>query len=103
MIVVSDACSDLTPLFKSCVKTIRTRNKAIGVTLPQTKIFPSTPTPFSQFFSRAKDAMSNIVIIRGLLKDHRKKYLEDQEQAMSDYERSYMEKVWDFFILLPVL
>ncbi|KAK3855365.1 hypothetical protein Pcinc_038227 [Petrolisthes cinctipes] len=93
MTVGSDACSDLTPLFKSCVKTIRTRNKAIGVTLPQTKIFPSTPTPFSLFNSRAKDTMSNIVIIRSLLKDHKKKYLEDQEQSMSDDERRYMDKV----------
>ncbi|KAK4320528.1 hypothetical protein Pmani_007686 [Petrolisthes manimaculis] len=93
MTVGSDACSDLTPLFKSCVKTIRTRNKAIGATLPQTKIFPSTPTPFCLFNSRAKDTMSNIVIIRTLLKDHKKKYLEDQEQSMSDDERRYMDKV----------
>ncbi|XP_053636256.1 syntaxin-18 isoform X2 [Cherax quadricarinatus] len=84
---------DLTTLFKSCMKTIRTRNKAMGVTLPQTKIFPSAPTPSSQFYSRARDVMSNITSHRNLLNDHSKKYLQDHEQSMSDYERSYMEKV----------
>lgn len=93
MTVDNTAGVDLTTLFKSCVKTIRTRNKAMGVTLPQTKIFPSAPTQFSQFYSRAKDVMSNIASHRNLLKDHRKKYLQDQDQSMSEYERSYMEKV----------
>lgn len=90
MTVDSTAGVDLTTLFKSCVKTIRTRNKAMGVVLPQTKIFPSAPT---QFYSRAKDVMSNIVSHRNLIRDHRKKYLQDQEQSMSEYEKSYMEKV----------
>ncbi|XP_042215532.1 syntaxin-18-like isoform X1 [Homarus americanus] len=93
MTVENAASVDLTILFKSCVKTIRTRNKAMGVTLPQTKIFPSAPTPSSQFYSRVKDVMSNIASHRNLLKDHRKKYLQEQDQSMSDYERSYMEKV----------
>lgn len=84
---------DLTNLFKSCVKTIRTRNKAMGVTLPQTKIFPSSPTAFSQFYSKAKDIQSNITSHRNLLDDHRKKYLQIEDQSMSDYERTYMEKV----------
>ncbi|XP_071532317.1 syntaxin-18 isoform X2 [Panulirus ornatus] len=93
MTVETTACADLTTLFKSCVKTIRTRNKAMGVTLPQTKIFPSAPTPSSQFYSRARDVMNNIASHRNLLRDHRKKYLQGQDQGMSDYERSYMEKV----------
>lgn len=93
MTVESNTSADLTTLFKSCVKTIRTRNKAIGVTLPQTKIFPNAPTPASQFYSRARDVMSNIISHRNLLQDHRKKYLQHQDHSMSDYERSYMEKV----------
>lgn len=93
MTVESNTSADLTTLFKSCVKTIRTRNKAIGVTLPQTKIFPSAPTPASQFYSRARDVMSNISSHRNLLQDHRKKYLQHQDHSMTDYERSYMEKV----------
>ncbi|XP_050737345.1 syntaxin-18-like isoform X2 [Eriocheir sinensis] len=93
MTVESNTSADLTTLFKSCVKTIRTRNKAIGVTLPQTKIFPSPPTPASQFYSRARDVMSNISSHRNLLQDHRKKYLQYQDHSMTDYERSYMEKV----------
>ncbi|XP_042869499.1 syntaxin-18-like [Penaeus japonicus] len=93
MTVESGASMDLTNLFKSCVKTIRTRNKAMGVTLPQTKIFPSSPTSFSQFYSKAKDIQSNIASHRNLLDDHRKKYLQIEDQSMSDYERTYMEKV----------
>uniref|UniRef100_A0A0P4W6J4 t-SNARE coiled-coil homology domain-containing protein n=1 Tax=Scylla olivacea TaxID=85551 RepID=A0A0P4W6J4_SCYOL len=93
MTVESSSSADLTTLFKSCVKTIRTRNKAMGVTLPQTKIFPSSPTPFSHFYSRARDVMSNITSHRNLLHDHRKKYLQHQDHSMSDCERSYMEKV----------
>lgn len=93
MTVESSSSADLTTLFKSCVKTIRTRNKAMGVTLPQTKIFPSAPTPSSQFYSRARDVMSNITSHRNLLHDHRKKYLQHQDHSMSDCERSYMEKV----------
>ena len=93
MTVEVSTSADLTTLFKSCVKTIRTRNKAMGVTLPQTKIFPSAPTPSSQFYSRARDVMSNITSHRNLLHDHRKKYLHHKENSMSDYERSYMEKV----------
>ncbi|XP_045603233.1 syntaxin-18 isoform X2 [Procambarus clarkii] len=93
MTVETAASLDLTTLFKSCVKTIRTRNKAMGVALPQTKIFPPAPTHSSQFYSRARDVMSNIASHRNLLKDHKKKYLQDQDQTMSDYERSFMEKV----------
>ncbi|XP_047501738.1 syntaxin-18-like [Penaeus chinensis] len=93
MTVENGASMDLTNLFKSCVKTIRTRNKAMGVTLPQTKIFPSSPTAFSQFYSKAKDIHSNISSHRNLLDDHRKKYLQIEDQSMSDYERTYMEKV----------
>lgn len=95
MTVESSTSADLTTLFKSCVKTIRTRNKAMGVTLPQSKIFPSSPTSSSQFYSRARDVMSNITSHRNLLHDHRKKYLQHQDHSMSDYERSYMEKVQD--------
>lgn len=83
---------DLTTLFKSCVKTIRTRNKAMGVTLPPSKIFP-TSSAFSQFYARAKDIQTNITSHKNLLNDHRKKYLVDQDQSMTEYERNYMEKV----------
>ncbi|KAG0715846.1 Syntaxin-18 [Chionoecetes opilio] len=95
MTVESSTSADLTTLFKSCAKTILTRNKAMGVTLPPSKIFPSAPTPTSQLYSRARDVMSNITSHRNLLHDHRKQYLEQQhqDQAMSEYERSYMEKV----------
>lgn len=83
---------DLTTLFKSCVKTIRTRNKAMGVTLPPSNIFP-TSSAFSQFYARAKDIQTNITSHKNLLNDHRKKYLVDQDQSMTEYERNYMEKV----------
>jgi len=83
---------DLTTLFKSCVKTIRTRNKAMGLTLPPSKIF-STSSSFSQLFIKAKDIQTNIASHKNLLNDHRKKYLVDQDQSMTEYERNYLEKV----------
>lgn len=92
MTVETAASMDLTTLFKSCVKTIRTRNKAMGVSLPKTKIFPNS-SQISQFYTRARDIHSNITSHRNLLRDHQRKYLIDHEGSMTDIERSYMEKV----------
>ncbi|CAL4100074.1 unnamed protein product [Meganyctiphanes norvegica] len=64
----------------------------MGVTLPPSKIFPTSST-FSQHFVKAKDIQTNIASHKNLLNDHRKKYLVDQDQSMTEYERNYMEKV----------
>ncbi|XP_076037757.1 syntaxin 18 isoform X2 [Oratosquilla oratoria] len=90
MTVEGSAAIDVTTLFKSCVKTIRTRNKAMGIVLPQSKILPTAST---QFYSRVRDIQSNINSHKNLLNEHKKKYLNDQDQAMSNQERNYMEKV----------
>ncbi|KAK7072636.1 hypothetical protein SK128_003441, partial [Halocaridina rubra] len=92
MTVETSASVDLTTLFKSCMKTIRTRNKAMGMTLPPSKIFP-TSSPSLQFYTRSRDIQSNIASHRNLLRDHHKKYLQDHEQSMMYHERNYMEKV----------
>lgn len=92
MTVESSVSMDLTNLFKSCMKTIRTRNKAMGVALPQKNILPSS-SPLSQFYTRSNDINRNISSHGNLLRDHQKKYLQDHEQSMTDHERNYMEKV----------
>ncbi|RXG52563.1 Syntaxin-18 [Armadillidium vulgare] len=88
------ASVDVTTLFKSCVKTIRTRNKAIGITFPHSKILPQAPS--TQFFSRARDIQANITSHERLLLDHRKKYSSTSQldpNSLSDIERAYMDKV----------
>lgn len=84
------ASVDVTTLFKSCVKTIRTRNKAIGVTLPPVKISNAATT---QFFIKARDVQANIASHERLLSEHKKKYLNDNATSLSDIERAYMDKV----------
>ena len=93
------ASVDLTTLFKSCVKTIRMRNKAMGVTLPQSKIFPSS-SPTSQLYSRASDITNIIANHSHLLHDHKHKYLhtDAHNQPLSDLEKNNMEKVMKYFL-----
>lgn len=95
MTVYNSASVDVTPLFKSCVKTIQTCNKAIGITYPHAKIFPAISS--STFFSKARDIQANIKSHANLLFEHKTKYVNDNLKSLSDIDKSYMDKVSCFF------
>lgn len=68
---------DITPLFKACIKTLKTRNKTFGIQSPvsddKQRILRSKPK--SGFTSTAKDISSQITRLRDFLLEHREKYL----------------------------
>lgn len=66
---------DITTLFKACVKTIRTRNKALGVgDADKSRLF-ATRTQKSEFTIGAKEVLGQITRLRDFLLEHRKAYL----------------------------
>ncbi|MBN3301983.1 STX18 protein, partial [Amia calva] len=67
---------DITLLFKASVKTVKTRNKAIGVGFDTSKdeLFKKS-RPKSDFSNRAKDVISNITKLKDFLLQHRKDYV----------------------------
>lgn len=68
---------DITPLFKACIKTVKTRNKAFGIQSPvsEDKQRLLRTKPKSGFTSTAKDITSQITRLRDFLLEHREKYL----------------------------
>ncbi|GBP94107.1 Syntaxin-18 [Eumeta japonica] len=68
---------DITPLFKACIKTVRTRNKAFGIQSPanddKQRILKSKSK--SGFMSTAKDITLQITKLRDFLLQHREAYL----------------------------
>lgn len=90
---------DTTLLFKACVKTIRTRNKALGVNLPEAdknRILHTQKTKHSEFTNKAKDLLNQISRLRDFLLEHRKAYLNFSSHLstlpkMSDYERDKID------------
>lgn len=90
---------DITLLFKACVKTIRTRNKALGVNLPEAdknRILHTQKTKHSEFTYKAKDLLNQISRLRDFLLEHRKAYLNFSSHLstlpkMSDYERDKID------------
>ncbi|KAK3750777.1 hypothetical protein QZH41_015320 [Actinostola sp. cb2023] len=93
---------DRTVLFKASVKTIRTRNKALGVkdTDKGSTIFPTRSKLETEFGSRAKDVLVNIRKLRDFLMDHRKNYIDaasarllsNDMSSMTDAERDQIDK-----------
>jgi syntaxin 18 len=89
---------DNTALFKACVKTVRTRNRAFGVTGNEGEksagiLTRLTKTPFTL---KAREVVNNITRLRDFLLEHRKGYLNfgghlpDLPQ-MSDGERDKID------------
>lgn len=68
---------DITPLFKACIKTVKTRNKAFGIQSPgsddKQRILRSKPK--TGFMAAAKDITSQITKLRDFLLEHRERYL----------------------------
>jgi syntaxin 18 len=87
---------DITTLFKACVKTIRTRNKAFGVCdADKNKMF-GTRTQKSEFTIGAKEVLGQITRLRDFLLEHRKAYLNfashlSDTPRMSDVERDKID------------
>ncbi|XP_070299048.1 syntaxin-18 [Salvelinus sp. IW2-2015] len=79
---------DITLLFKASVKTVKTRNKAIGVgfDLPKDEIFKKS-RPKHGFSLKAKEVISNITKLKDFLLQHRKDYVNAGSLISSDLTR----------------
>ncbi|XP_046881312.1 syntaxin-18 isoform X1 [Hypomesus transpacificus] len=79
---------DITLLFKASVKTVKTRNKAIGVGIESTKddIFKRSKTK-NGFSPKAKEVISNITKLKDFLLQHRKDYVNAGSLISSDLTR----------------
>jgi syntaxin 18 len=60
---------DMTSLFKASIKTVRTRNKALGLKLNNktedpNRIFPRPSKDFSKFQTKAKEIVSNVAKLK---------------------------------------
>uniref|UniRef100_A0A7N6B9I5 Syntaxin-18 n=2 Tax=Anabas testudineus TaxID=64144 RepID=A0A7N6B9I5_ANATE len=83
-----DMAVDITLLFKASVKTVKTRNKAIGIGFDSTKdeIFKRS-RPKSGFSPKAKEVITNITKLKDFLLQHRKDYVSAGSLISSDLTR----------------
>ncbi|XP_077430550.1 syntaxin-18 isoform X1 [Vanacampus margaritifer] len=79
---------DITLLFKASVKTVKTRNKAIGIGFDSTKdeIFKRS-RPKNGFSPKAKEVIVNISKLKDFLLQHRKDYVSAGSLISSDLTR----------------
>ncbi|XP_049590482.1 syntaxin-18 isoform X1 [Syngnathus scovelli] len=79
---------DITLLFKASVKTVKTRNKAIGIGFDSTKdeIFKRS-RPKNAFSPKAKEVIINITKLKDFLLQHRKDYVSAASLISSDLTR----------------
>jgi len=90
---------EITALFKACVKTVHTRNKALGVKLPEldkNRILTSNKVKNSDFTNKARDVLSQVTRLRDFLLEHRKAYLNFSNHLstipkLSDSERDKID------------
>ncbi|XP_074085905.1 syntaxin-18 [Macrotis lagotis] len=87
---------DITLLFRASVKTVKTRNKALGVAVggggggadgARDELFRRSPRPKGDFNSRAREVISHIGKLRDFLLEHRKDYINAYSHIMSDFMR----------------
>ncbi|KAM9237778.1 syntaxin-18 isoform 3-T3 [Dugong dugon] len=84
---------DITLLFRASVKTVKTRNKALGVAVgggadgSRDELFRRSPRPRGDFSSRAREVVSHIGKLRDFLLEHRKDYINAYSHIMSEYGR----------------
>ncbi|XP_077582291.1 syntaxin-18 isoform X2 [Stigmatopora nigra] len=79
---------DITLLFKASVKTVKTRNKAIGIGFdsPKDEIFKRSRSK-SGFSPKAKEVIINISKLKDFLLQHRKDYVSAGSLISSDLTR----------------
>ncbi|XP_072262986.1 syntaxin-18 [Pyxicephalus adspersus] len=78
--------ADITLLFRASVKTVKTRNKALGVSLPDTDVLRKS-RPRGTFNARARDVINNIGKLKDFLLEHRKDYINVCSHVTSKYSR----------------
>uniref|UniRef100_A0A8C5LWI4 Syntaxin-18 n=1 Tax=Leptobrachium leishanense TaxID=445787 RepID=A0A8C5LWI4_9ANUR len=78
--------ADITLLFRASVKTVKTRNKALGVSLPETDILKRN-RPRGDFSGKARDVITNIGKLKDFLLEHRKDYINACSHIVSEYSR----------------
>lgn len=95
---------DVTLLFKACVKTLRTRNKALGVVHDADRIAILKPRqPPSDFHYRVREINSNISKMKNFLKEHRNDYINATHlmydtSRMTENERDRIDKEAQQFV-----
>ncbi|XP_076843918.1 syntaxin-18 isoform X2 [Brachyhypopomus gauderio] len=96
---------DITLLFKASVKTVKTRNKAIGVGFDCTKEdILKRDRPKSGFSTKAKEVISNITKLKDFLLQHRKDYvnvgslISADVTRMTDSERDQIDQDAQIFM-----
>ncbi|KAM9329815.1 syntaxin-18 [Gastrophryne carolinensis] len=77
---------DITLLFRASVKTVKTRNKALGVSRPESDILRRS-RPRGEFTARARDVINNIGKLKDFLLEHRKDYINACSHVTSKYSR----------------
>ena len=82
---------DITSLFKASIKTVRTRNKALGLNnKPEdpNRIFPRPSKDLSKFQTKAKEIVTNVAKLKEfLLTENRKAYLDTSVQLFNQVHR----------------
>ncbi|XP_026555805.1 syntaxin-18 [Pseudonaja textilis] len=85
------AAADITALFKASVKTVKTRNKALGVPpggAEPAALWPRRdPRARGGFSARAREVVNNIGKLKDFLLQHRKDYINAYSHLMSEYVR----------------
>ncbi|XP_073430595.1 syntaxin-18 isoform X2 [Dendrobates tinctorius] len=88
--------ADITLLFRASVKTVKTRNKALGVSLPETDLLKKS-RPRGEFSGKARDVINNIGKLKDFLLEHRKDYINacshvSKYSRMTDSERDQIDQ-----------
>uniref|UniRef100_A0AAR2LVS5 Syntaxin-18 n=1 Tax=Pygocentrus nattereri TaxID=42514 RepID=A0AAR2LVS5_PYGNA len=79
---------DMTVVFRASVKTVKTRNKAMGVGYDSSRDeLMRRDRPKHGFSSRAKEVISNITKLKDFLLQHRKDYVNASSLISSDLNR----------------
>ncbi|XP_063046497.1 syntaxin-18 [Engraulis encrasicolus] len=96
---------DITPLFKASVKTVKTRNKVIGLPFDSQKDeLLKRSRPSTGFSSKAKEVISNISKLKDFLLQHRKDYvnlgslISSDVTHMTDTERDQIDQDAQIFM-----
>lgn len=86
---------DITTLFKACVKTVRTRNKALSGKETKTDILRKTNRDL--FLGKAKEVLKQLTAFKDVLNENRKSYINvinhfSTGKQMSDLDREELDR-----------
>ncbi|KAJ8025572.1 Syntaxin-18 [Holothuria leucospilota] len=90
--------ADITPLFKASIKTVRTRNKALGLGKETGKSSILSHRQKSDFAQKTKEVVGSISKLKDFLLKHQKEYinasshLSSSASLMSDSERDQIDQ-----------